>query len=214
MATRRRVSVLYAPGTNTEIETMEALRLAGGDPYLVFLKDIIKGKVRITDCSCFVVPGGFSYGDYPDTGVAVAELLREHLTLLADSGIPIIGICNGMQTLIRAGVFFGSGLAMAENESGDFVSRPVLHRVEDADCVWTRGLEGRVLVFPAAHRFGKLEGTGRVNVVMTYEGASPSGSKVAAICDDTGRVMAMMDHPERPPDSEQGLAIFRNGLTA
>lgn len=213
MATRRKVSVLYAPGTNTEEETLEAFRLAGGDSRLVFLRDIYEGKARITDCDCFVVPGGFSYGDYPDTGVAVAEFLGDQFPLLVEQKIPIIGICNGMQTLVRAGLL-GPGLAMAENDSGDFVSRPIRHRIEKSECVWTRGLAGQILTFPAAHRYGKLEGpmVGQANVAMTYEGLSPNGGKIAAIY--VGNTMVMMCHPERPPDSEQGLAIFRNGLTA
>ncbi|MFZ2187566.1 MAG: phosphoribosylformylglycinamidine synthase subunit PurQ [Candidatus Moraniibacteriota bacterium] len=214
MATsRRRVSVLYAPGTNTEEETLEALRLAGGDPRLVFLKDLRTGKERITDCDCFVVPGGFSYGDYPETGVAVAEFLGDQFPLLVEQKIPTIGICNGMQILMRAG-HFGPGLAMTENDSGVFVSRPIRHRVEETDCPWTRGLAGQVLTFPAAHRYGKLVGpeVGTAKVVMTYDGLSPSGSRIAAIY--VGNSIAMMDHPERLPDDEQCLKIFRNGLAA
>ena len=69
---RKRVSVLYAPGTNCEEETMEAIRLTGGIPRLVFLWDIYKGKERITDCDVFIDPGGFSFGDHLETGVAVA----------------------------------------------------------------------------------------------------------------------------------------------
>lgn len=209
----RRVSILYAPGTNTESETQEAFRQAGGDPHLVFLGDLRQGKVQITDCDCFVVPGGFSYSDYPDAGVAVAELLSDHLPLLLEQGIPTIAICNGMQVLVRAG-FFGPELAMAENDSGFFVSRPIHHYVEETDCLWTRGLAGQILTFPAAHRYGKLTGPGigRVNVAMTYEGESPNGSTVAAIY--VGNAMAMMCHPERRPHNPQGLAIFRNGLTA
>lgn len=213
MATGKRVSVLYAPGTNTESETLEAFHLAGGDPHLVFLQDLYEGKVRITDCDCFVVPGGFSYGDYPDTGVAVAEFLGDQFPLLVERGIPTIGICNGMQTLVRAGLL-GNDVAMAENDSGVFASRPIRHRVVASDCVWTRGLEGNTFVFPSAHRYGKLVGPGKPNVVMFYDGQSPNGSEKAAFCDDTGLVMAIMDHPERNPGNPGGLAIFRNGLTA
>lgn len=208
------VNVLYSPGTNCEVETMEAFRLAGGDPHLVFLHDLREKRVRITDCDCFVVPGGFSFGDYPGTGVAVAEFLSDQFPLLVEQGIPTIGICNGMQILMQAGLF-GENVAMTENDSGVFVSRMIRHRVLASNCVWTAGLDGHVLEFPAAHRYGKPSGDiGRLNVVMNYQSESPNGSSIAGICDDTGRVFALMDHPERPYDNPAGQAIFRNGLAA
>lgn len=209
---RRRVLMLYAPGTNTERETRWAFELAGGVVREALLRDLVSGKVRITDCDCFVVPGGFSAGDYPDTGVYVAEFLRDQFPLLIEAGIPIIGICNGMQILVRAG-HFGPGLAMAQNDSGRFVSRPVQHLVTPSKSIWMRGLEGQVITFPAAHRYGKLVGPGLHNVVMTYYGESPNGGRVAAICDDTGLVLAVMDHPERQWDNPSALQILRNGLT-
>lgn len=211
--TKPRVSILYSPGTNCEEETMEVFRLVGGDPRLVFLQDLYEGKERITDCDCFVIPGGFSYGDYPDTGVAVAEFLGDHLPLLVEQEILTIGICNGMQILVRAGIF-GGDMAMAENTSGRFVSRPIRHLVTPSNCVWTVGLEGQALEFSAAHRYGRLVGVRQPNVVMTYDGISPSGSTIAAICDDTGRVMALMDHPERPYDNVDGRQLLRTGLNA
>jgi len=215
MKSKPNVSVLYAPGTNCEVETMEALRLAGGEPRLVFLRDLLTGKEEITGCDCFVVPGGFSYGDYPETGVAVAEFLAAHLPKLVAWGIPTLGICNGMQILVRAGLF-GPGLAMDSNDCGAFVSRPIIHRVELSHCLWTKGLEGGIFTFPAAHGYGKLVGPNvqNVNVVMTYQGDSPSGGRIAAICDEWGGVMAMMDHLERRPDNEAGQMILRNVLSA
>ena len=212
-SSKKQVSVLYSPGTNCEEEIMEAFRLAGGIPSLVYLKDLRERQAKITDCDCFVVPGGFSYGDYPDPGVAVAEFLRTQFAELAESGIPTIGICNGMQILVRAGVF-GSDLVMGQNDSGRFVSKTFGHYVIRSNCVWTKGLEGETLQFAAAHGFGKLVGEGKRNVVMEYDGDSPCGDEVAAICNDTGRIMALMDHPERRPSNPDGLAIFRRGLEA
>lgn len=213
MQTKRkpRVSILYSPGTNCEVETMEAFRLAGGDPRLVFLRDLVEGRVHITDCDCFVVPGGFSAGDYPDTGVYVAEFLGDQFPLLIEAGIPVLGICNGMQILVRAGVF-GKGLAMAENTSGCFMSRPIQHYIVKSNCVWTAGLEGQVLTFPSAHRYGRIVGDCNLNVVMTYGSVSPNGSHVAAICDESGLALALMDHLERMHDNPDGQKLFRAGL--
>ena len=209
----KKVSVLYSPGTNCEEEVMEAFRLAGGDPKLVFLRDLREGRERVIDCDCFVIPGGFSFGDYPDTGVAVAEFLGDVFQELAESQIPTIGICNGQQILVRAGVF-GSDLMMAQNSSGRFVSRIYEHHVVPSNCVWTAGLQGQTLRFSAAHGYGKLVGSGSRNVVMKYGDDTPCGDNIAAICNDTGRIMAIMNHPERRPDNKDGLAIFRQGLKA
>jgi phosphoribosylformylglycinamidine synthase subunit PurQ / glutaminase len=211
--TKKWVSVLYARGVNTEEETMEAIRLAGGDPHLLMLDDVYNKKIRITDCDVFVDPGGFSFGDDIETGVVVATLLEEHLPLLKEFRIPTLGICNGDQTLVRLGLL-GPGIAMVQNKSGVFCSRPIRHRVLESNCVWTSELAGQVLTFPSAHKFGLFAGPGKMNIVMVYEGRSPNGGKVAMITDDTGFVGAMMNHPERRPDNPDGQKIIRAGLRA
>jgi len=99
------IYLLYSPGTNCEEETMAAFDLAGGKASLVFLHDIVSGKVKIIDCDIFCIPGGFSYGDHIDTGIIVADLIKYFIPQLLAAQIPIIGICNGFQILMRAGVF-------------------------------------------------------------------------------------------------------------
>jgi phosphoribosylformylglycinamidine synthase subunit PurQ / glutaminase len=207
------VNVLYSPGTNCEDETMEAIRLAGGKPKLIFLWDIYNGKIKISDCDLLVVPGGFSFGDHLETGVAVAQLLEEPFQQLKESGIPTIGICNGDQILVCVGLF-GPGIAMVQNKSKVFRSIPVRHKVLRSNCVWTKGLEGQIFTFPAAHGFGRFEASVPLNVVMEYEGQSPNGSRVAMITDDSGRIAAIMDHPERTPITHEGIKIFQCGLAA
>jgi phosphoribosylformylglycinamidine synthase subunit PurQ / glutaminase len=210
---RKKVWVLYAPGTNCEEETMAAIRLAGGDPHLLFFWDLYNKKYRITDCDAFVDPGGFSFGDHVETGVIVASLLEDHFPLLKEAGIPTLGICNGDQILVRAGLL-GPGIAMVQNKSGVFCSRPIRHRVLASNCVWTKGLEGRVLAYPAAHGYGRFFGPGKMNVVMVYEGLSPNGGVIAMITDETGIIAVIMDHPERPYDNPDGQEIFLAGLKA
>jgi phosphoribosylformylglycinamidine synthase subunit PurQ / glutaminase len=209
---RKRVSILFAPGTNCQWETMEMWKLAGADPRLVFLDDIMTGKVGITDCDIFFVPGGFSFGDHINTGTVAAILLRDHFPKLRQAGIPIGGECNGFQILMRAG-FFGSDVTLTENDSGVFCSRPVLHHVLPSQCIWTYGLEGEKLTFPSAHHGGKLVGrTHWLNTVMTYASPSPNGGPIAAICSDDGRVFGIMDHLTRPYDNPDGLRIFQTAL--
>jgi len=211
---RKRVSILFAPGTNCQWETMELWKLAGAEPHLVFLDDIVSARVSITDCDILFVPGGFSYGDHINTGTVVAILLRDHFPKLQEAGIPVGGECNGFQILMRAG-FFGRDVTLTENDSGVFCSRTILHRVQASSCIWTSGLEGRIFAFPSAHHGGKLVGnTDRLNVVMTYESPSPNGGPIAAICSDNGRVFGIMDHMTRPYDNPDGQLIFRSSLRA
>ena len=212
---RKIASVLYAPGFNCEVELMEIIRRAGGNPKLVFINDIMKRRLRITDCDIFCVPGGFSYGDHIDAGAIVALQMREEFQKLVEAGIPINGNCNGNQILVRAGLF-GVEITMDENDNGRFCSHPFIHhRVHPSNCVWTQGLEGKIITFPAAHRFGKYIGNlSQVQTVMTFEGFSPNGGTIAGICSENGQVFCTMDHPERNLDNEDCIQIYRNGLKA
>lgn len=212
---RKRVSVLYAPGTNCEEETLGAFRLAGADPRLVYLKSITERKEKITDCDIFCFPGGFSYGDHVDTGVIVANFIQDFIPELIAKKIPIIGICNGFQIMVRAGMF-GPDIALTQNDSGVFCSKEkVEHFVKISPCIWTKGLEKKILTFPSAHKCGKFVGTNSdISEVLYYENFSPNGGEVAGICSKNGLLLGVMDHPERPFGNRDGLKIFRNGVKA
>jgi phosphoribosylformylglycinamidine synthase len=208
------ISLLYSPGTNCEEETMEAFKLAGGKPKLVFLADILKGKKKITDCDIFCVPGGFSFGDHIDTGIIVATLMRDFFPQLLEAKIPTIGICNGFQILMRAGMF-GKGITLTRNKSGVFCSMPVQHLFWKSNCIWTRGLEETLLSFPSAHIGGFLESRRdpTPQVAMVYSSESPNGGSIAGIFSNDGLVFGLMDHPERPYGNLDGQKIFRNGIS-
>lgn len=208
-------TVLYAPGFNCEEETMEIIRRAGGKPQLVHIEDILNGRKKITDCDIFCPPGGFSFGDHIDAGAVVALMLKEKFQELVAAGIPIAGNCNGNQILVRLGAF-GNEIAMDENDSGRFCSHPfVQHRIQESNCVWTKGLEGEILTFPAAHRFGKYVGDlESVQTVMTFEGFSPNGGSIAAVCSENGRIFGGMDHIERNFEDPRCIQFYRNGLIA
>ncbi len=212
---RKKASVLYAPGFNCEEETMEIIRLAGGNPRLVFIDYILSGRQKITDCDLFSIPGGFSYGDHIDPGAIVALRLKEKFQELIEAGIVIGGNCNGNQVLVQLGIF-GEKIAMDENDSGRFCSHPYIqHRVQPSNCVWTNGMEGEIITYPQAHRFGKYVGDlSGVQTVMTYEGFSPNGGKVAAICSDNGRIFATMGHPERNLGNSLCVKLYENALKA
>lgn len=209
---RSKVYVAYFPGTNCEEETMQAFRNAGASPELLLLSEA-KADRRVTDCDLFCFPGGFSYGDYIGPGAIAASMFRDQVAELLESGVPILGICNGFQIMIRAGMF-GSSVTLTMNDSGTFCSAPMKHRVESSNCLWTKGLEGDILSFPAAHGGGKVVYTEQPNVVLTYAGKSPNGGPIAGICSSDGRIFGLMDHPERRPDNSDGQKIFKNGVDA
>ena len=160
-----------------------------------------------------IVPGGFSFGDDVETGLVVATFLMDEFPKLKEKKIPVLGICNGTQILVRGG-FLGPGIAMAQNKSKTFCSRPIRHRVLPSKCVWTSGIDGEILQFPSAHGYGRFTGEGKMNPVMEYEGLSPNGGKIAMITDDSGLIGVLMDHPERPYGNSDGLKIFKNGIDA
>ena len=89
----RRVAVVVFPGTNSEVETVDAARDAGSDPYYVWHKDTdLKGADVV------ILPGGFSYGDYLRSGaIARFSPIMEAVTAHARAGGPVLGLCNGFQ---------------------------------------------------------------------------------------------------------------------
>lgn len=207
------IAIWYFPGTNCEMESMAACKLLGAKPKLVMVKDLIKRKVLVTDCDLVWFPGGFSGGDYISTGIIAASMIKNVMPEFLESGIPGLFICNGFQIGMRAKIF-GPDLSLVTNDSGTFCSHPVSHFVERSNCLWTKGLEDRILGFPAAHGGGKVVGSGKKNVVMTYFGFSPNGGTIAALCNDAGNLLGIMDHPERPYGNKDGLEIIANGIKA
>ena len=213
---KRKVAVWYWPGTNCEVESMEAWKYLGADAQLFFAaKSENWRREKIQEFHLHHLAGGFTYGDDSGAGAVSATMSSEILLMLAELGVPVILICNGFQIGVRAQMF-GPGFALVENACGEFQSMPVQHRVLRSNCVWTKGLEDRVLTFPSAHRFGQFVITGhrapRIN--LAYESQSPNGGDIAGICSDNGLIFGLMDHPERPFGNPDGLEIFRRGLAA
>lgn len=212
---KKKVAVWYWPGTNCEAESIETWKLIGADPELVFAKDFMSGAKIIRDYAIHHFAGGFTYSDDAGAGAIAAIMSEEAIQMLVDAQLPTILICNGFQIGVRS-LVFGSGLALVENDCGEFQSIPVSHQVLPSNCIWTKGLEYEKLSFPAAHKFGKfiVVGNNQPNINLVYESHSPNGGKIAGICSDNGLIFGLMDHPERPFGNSDGLKIFQNGLRA
>lgn len=230
------VAVLYAPGINCHEETCYALEYGGAKSTVLPLSDLLQGTRNLDSFEALVLPGGSSWGDYPSGGrvfgiylVSLEDMINEFI----QQGKPVLGIANGCQVLVEAGILSGGRLgvrtaALAQNQSARFESRWANVFVEKTDCIWTKGLEDLVLRMPVSHSQGRFVFSDGASVTpaLIYvddDGdptseypANPTGSTggIAGIVDKTGLVMGMMVHPERAVltlhGSTDGLRIFAN----
>jgi phosphoribosylformylglycinamidine synthase I len=220
MATK--TAVLVFPGSNCDHDAYHALRhVVGVDAGFVWHKES-----SLEGYDAVVIPGGFTYGDYLRTG-AMAKLspVMAAVRRFAEDGGPVIGICNGFQILLEAGMLPG---AMIVNESLRFVCDYVHIKAESGRTPFTSRIKpGTVLKIPVAHYQGNYYADERAlsaleergQVVFRYcdrEGAvtgaaNPNGSarNIAGICNERGNVLGMMPHPERCAESALGSADGR-----
>ena len=212
--------VVVFPGSNCDYDCYHVLKnVMGKDTDFVWHKD---GDVSKYDC--IVLPGGFSYGDYLRTGAIarfspVMDAVKKH----ADKGKLVIGICNGFQILLEAGLLPG---AMLRNNSLQFVCKFVTLKVESADSPFTRKTrKGELLRIPVAHGEGNyfadaatIAELNKNSQVLVRYVDNPNGSieNIAGICNKNRNVFGLMPHPERASERElgsvDGLKIFKSIL--
>lgn len=220
------IAILKADGTNCEVETAHACRLAGARADILPMNALRGGRATLADYDALIVPGGFSYGDDVAGGQVMAiELmsrLRDQLGDFAAARKPILGICNGFQVLVRTGLLpFGApgeaAVALLQNRSGRFECRWVRMAVSGgAGDALLAGLPS-VLEMPMAHAEGRfftdpetlarIEAEGLVALRYADEAgrptddhpANPNGSlaAIAGVADPSGRIFGLMPHPER-----------------
>lgn len=177
------ILILHATGTNRDREAAWACELAGGAPEIVHLNQLLAGERRLMDYRMLVLPGGFSYGDDLGAGklwaVALRHGLGDQLSEFIAAGRPVLGICNGFQALVKAGLLpalpdadpspnlpiyqftnftnsTNQQATLTRNDSGRFECRWVyLQPQAGSPCVFTRGLDEPIYC-PVAHGEGKF----------------------------------------------------------
>lgn len=202
------LGIVVFPGSNCDRDVQWAAQGCLGIPTRFLWHE----ETSFNDLEGVVIPGGFSYGDYLRCGAIArfAPVLQE-VVRFAESGGPVLGICNGFQVLTELGLLPG---ALTRNEKLHFVCETAELTVEPGSCKWLQGYShGEVLHVPIAHGEGRyqieseslkaLEANGQV--VLRYRN-NPNGSvgAVAGLCNAAGNVLGLMPHPERACDPTTG----------
>ncbi len=257
--------VLTGYGINCDEETAFAFKKAGAEASIVHVNDLIKKPGQLKDFQIFAFPGGFCYGDDTGSGNALANKMRnmlwQDLMEFIDQEKLVIGICNGFQVIANLGLLpaidgkYGERtVALAPNNSARYECRWVSLKGFSKKCVFTKGIED--IRMPVAHGEGKFTTSKDVleklvendQLVFKYAKGkglaggefpfNPNGSvlDIAGICNETGRILGMMPHPERHifftqqddwtkqketlkrkgeklPEEGAGMKIFRNAVS-
>ena len=195
-------AVVVLPGLNRDRDMIAALtKISGTAPVTIWQTD-----TDIPDVDLIVIPGGFSYGDYLRCGAIAARMpVMRAVAEKAAKGVQVIGVCNGFQILVEAGLLPG---ALMRNTSLKFVCREVKLQVANANTAFTHRYQpGQIIRCPVAHHDGnyfadaetlaRIEGEGQV-VFRYADGTNPNGSinDIAGIVNAKGNVLGLMPHPE------------------
>jgi phosphoribosylformylglycinamidine synthase subunit PurQ / glutaminase len=223
--------VVVFPGSNCDHDAYHAIGHVLNKP----VEFIWHQSEDLHQCDAIILPGGFSYGDYLRTGaIARFSPVMKAVEQFAYQGGLILGICNGFQILLEAGLLPG---AMMRNSGLRFICKHVHVRVEDTHSPFTCAAQpGQILTIPIAHSDGNYSCDEKTlaaieknhQILFRYTAAggkddaagNPNGStaNIAGICNERKNVAGLMPHPERAVeqvlDSEDGLVIFRSMVEA
>lgn len=241
-----RVLILRAPGANCDGETQFAFEQAGGLAERIHVNRLREAPALLRQYQVLVIPGGFTYGDDVAAGKILGNQLQHFLgdTLreFRNADKLILGICNGFQALLKAGLILppdedGPLATLAHNSAGKFEDRWIHLQASPGKCVFLTGCER--LHLPVAHGEGRIvfreswiaEGLKSAGQAVLHYVAgdgkpagypdNPNGSQddVAGLCDVSGHVLGLMPHPERhvlptqhPRWTRLGLAAEGDGL--
>ncbi|MHB0951984.1 MAG: phosphoribosylformylglycinamidine synthase subunit PurQ [Allorhizobium sp.] len=215
-------AVVQLPGLNRDRDMIAALtKISGRAPVTIW-----QTETQIPDVDLIVIPGGFSYGDYLRCGAIAARMpVMQAIKAAAERGVKVLGVCNGFQILVEAGMLPG---ALMRNASLKFVCKEIKLEVVNADTDFTRAYaKGQIIRCPVAHHDGnyfadeetlkQIEGNNQV-VFRYADGTNPNGSinDIAGVINQRGNVLGMMPHPENLIEAahggNDGRGIFASAL--
>ena len=224
-------AVIVFPGSNCDHDAYHAVKHVLGQPT----EFVWHKETDLKGADVVVLPGGFSYGDYLRTGaIARFSPIMARVSEFASLGGPVLGVCNGFQVLLEAGLLEGG---MLRNRGLKFLCQHVHVRVEETDTPFTRAAApGQVLRVPIAHGDGNYYASPETlrsldtnrQVIFRYcdasgtlaDEANPNGSAeaIAGICNETRNVVGLMPHPERACESvlgsADGLVVLESAVAA
>ena len=209
-----RIGVVVFPGSNDDRDMAGALSRVGACIEMVWHKD----RRLPENLDGIAVPGGFSYGDYLRAGaMARFSPVMRAVALLAESGRPVLGVCNGFQVLCEAGLLPG---ALVRNRDLYFVCRDVELQVDDPGRLGAELDRGASLSMPIKHGQGAYvpDPSEPPRVAFRYVGANPNGAvdDIAGVTNKAGNVLGLMPHPEHAVDpllgSSDGADLLRSFL--
>ncbi len=226
-----RFAVVVFPGSNCDHDSYyAATEVLGQQAECIWHKE-----TSLKGADVVILPGGFAHGDYLRTGaIARFSPIMPAVVEFARAGGPVLGICNGFQVLLEAGLLPG---AMLRNSDVRFHCDQVFMRVEQTDTPFTAAAsDGQILQMPTAHGEGNYYAAPEVvrdleasrRVVFRYcdprgsinAAANPNGSvnNIAGICSEGRNVVGLMPHPERACEltlgSADGLVVFQSVVRA
>lgn len=231
-----KVLILRTAGTNCDAETDAAFQLAGAETALVHIQQLIRSKINLSDYQILAIPGGFSYGDDISAGILLATEMKHKLTdalnQFIDDGKLILGICNGFQVLVRAGLLpaaprsgkmeRGPRASLAMNTKAKFECRWVHLETLQSPCIFTKDIKAHVYL-PVAHAEGRFTAPPAVveelvrnnQIVFRYanksklrSAAAPAGSAHS----DCGSPLSsdFISYPDNPNGSDANIAGICN----
>jgi phosphoribosylformylglycinamidine synthase I len=215
------IGVVLFPGTNCELDIAWAVERLGAAAVTCW-----HGDATVHGADAVVIPGGFAHGDYLRTGaIARFSPVMDAVREFAESGGPVVGVCNGFQVLTEAGMLPG---ALQKNAGLKFLCETVELRVEtDSTVLTNRVAPGTRLRVPINHFEGnyvcdaptleRLRADDRV-VVRYVDNPNGSLDDIAGICNEGRNVVGLMPHPERASDpllgSADGVVLLESLLSA